>query len=235
MPLPAPPASFPIVVSFNTNGRPEHGEGTFFRASCNRRKCNIANLSLNYSYSSLSLSDNKLRGAGITNCGPRDNKLRGVFFRYERKTETTISDSAFCTQDETKIKMLSFGTKCGLVFDIIPRPKNKAGKSCFRGLMKKAKKSSNSRKFVPVRTIAVSNDLLRMQVVMTPEEINAFFYVITKINPNTAPGQPMIVRFNIKDFVDTMRGIGYDYKNRNACSSHSEPSAENERHHVQRW
>jgi plasmid replication initiation protein len=80
--------------------------------------------------------------------------------------------------------------------------------------MKKAKKSSNSRKLVPVRTIAVSNDLLRMQVVMTPEEINAFFYVITKINPNTAPGQPMIVRFNIKDFVDTMRGIGYDYKNK---------------------
>jgi hypothetical protein len=80
--------------------------------------------------------------------------------------------------------------------------------------MKKAKKSSNSRKIVPVRTIAVSNDLLRMQVVMTPEEINAFFYVITKINPNTAPGQPMIVRFNIKDFVDTMRGIGYEYKNK---------------------
>jgi hypothetical protein len=57
-----------------------------------------------------------MRGAGITNCGPRDNKLRGVFFRYETKTKTTISDSAFCTQDETKIKMLSFENKMRTCF-----------------------------------------------------------------------------------------------------------------------
>jgi hypothetical protein len=80
--------------------------------------------------------------------------------------------------------------------------------------MQKAKKSSNRRKFIPVRTVAVSNDLLRMPVVMNAEEINAFFYVIAKIDPNTKPGQPIIVRFRIKEYVDVMRGIGYDYKNR---------------------
>jgi hypothetical protein len=87
MPLSAPPASFPTIVCYIANGRPEHGEGTFFRASYNRRKYNIANLSLNYSYSSLSLSDNKMRGAGITNCGPRDNKLRGVFFSIRNQNQ----------------------------------------------------------------------------------------------------------------------------------------------------
>ena len=66
--------------------------------------------------------------------------MRGVFFRYETKTETTISNSAFCTQDETKIKMLSFGTKCGLVFDIIQALKKQSGEILLPRLNEKSKK-----------------------------------------------------------------------------------------------
>jgi hypothetical protein len=82
MPMPAPPASFPIVVSFNTNGRPEHGEGTFFRAPWNRRKFSIANLFVNLSVPTLSLSGYKMRGGWDTKCGGWGYKMRGVFFRY---------------------------------------------------------------------------------------------------------------------------------------------------------